>query len=339
MANLADYFKELADIVVEEPANCLISKLIAKLHQFADSFLEACQNYKPETKTSPPTLLLSLHQLRVLYTAIEHIWIWTYHTGLKKCCCLHYDQGHPKALLVSSLYVDSLISLYQSSNMQITDSYCDQIWESSSLFELIITHDLFSGMMIERNMDRLLLTLLLHSDDPTATFGMQRKELARERLERLCQSRYVGIVICALQSLRKRARGALEGGGAWLEAAVADRFAAIVAAPGGVVSVISTYIQPGSFYLSHHRPPPSPCPASLLARRQQLGALAGRLPPRDRPARPHCGRSPGEGGLPARRMSSGPRPAAAAPSRCRRPHGRPHRRPAPPRPTLLASLP
>lgn len=131
----------------------------------------------------PPETIMSIMQLRAIYTAIECIWVGGIRSFVKSRAS-GFDDGNntPPSMLFKREIVDDLYSHLET----------DDIFGHISTILETCRVNFFMKMMLERNISRILITLILLKEN------QRSKNLIRELLD---SSMYKYQVVCALRSL------------------------------------------------------------------------------------------------------------------------------------------
>jgi hypothetical protein len=184
LAAIAELITELAERDQEGSNAMRIKKTITTLK---------CGEKPPP----PSSTLISIMQLRAIYTAIEVIWVigakFTFAEEYKKARFSDYDLTPPSMLLnkdqIDELYTRRLSSTEGSGN---DGEKVDSVFKYIETILCVCKVTTFTSMMLERNMKRILVTLILLKHDPRV------KSLLRELLSSR-QHKYH--LVCALRSL------------------------------------------------------------------------------------------------------------------------------------------
>ena len=208
--------------------------------------LDDLESTKTVNSNSP---LLSVQTLRVVYTAVELLWQW----GINKAVLhnTHFPMpvaSLPNALLVSKRTVDVVMegTAHNAIPMQT-------ILNITNCIRLVVTNDNFSGLMLQRNLDRVLLTYFWLSKTPSESSELVQhisetenlRNIAassREALDLLQRSPFAPFVVTKLRAFTK--------GDAWLREASCQMLTNILVGNKGLEVVLSGYLE-GRSYLQH----------------------------------------------------------------------------------------
>ena len=137
----------------------------------------------------PPNALVSIMQLRAIYTALEIMWILAMRDfAMTKGGMADYD-SLPSAMLLDKEKIEFLFGERANTHHYIATA--DKILWMKLIFS-VCSVSAFTNMMLERNMKRIMCCLLLLKDEPDA----------RSMLNELVSSnRYKYLIVCSLRSL------------------------------------------------------------------------------------------------------------------------------------------
>jgi len=165
----------------------------------------------------PPATLMSIMQLRAIYTAIEIVWVGAIRSFVKSKANSFEDYDSlPPSMLVG---VEGIEGLYGHAEAT------SDVFNSISIILAVCKVSFFTNMMLERNMKRILVTLIILKDDNRA------RDLIRSLLE---SHIYKYQVVCALR--------ALLGSSPDITAFVSRCLTQIMLSDGGLYAVLSSYL-------------------------------------------------------------------------------------------------
>lgn len=189
-----------------------------------------------ESSTTP---LISVQNLRVVYSVVEILWFWVLKGALARAGGFELPASPlPKAILVSTKVLGYGVN-------HIADSIADRrLFETANTIHRIVANDAFSGLMLQRNLDRLLLTYMIlarkppsPSNEPPVASSAEDEvaSAATTALRELSSGPFASAVVTKLRSFTK--------GPAWLRDAALSALSGILLGPGGLEIVLSGYLE------------------------------------------------------------------------------------------------
>jgi hypothetical protein len=160
MRNLCEglYSNDLSDSPMNKP---FVFSLVTGLERV----IHCLQIYKHQEKIEVNNnLLISIQHMRVVYTILELLWHW----GLKQqltaltCFSLPDEVSQPKSLLVNKEMLNFLL-ITEKSKLIINctnDLLFNDLLRIVKVIIDVVTEEMFIHQMLERNLSRLLLSLL-----------------------------------------------------------------------------------------------------------------------------------------------------------------------------------
>jgi len=194
-----------------------------------------------EERRSPGKPLLSVQSLRVVYTAVELLWQWGIASTLDTLCP---DFSLPVPPFPSSLLVQKKTMDYVSTQISPATATLQGFHKLISSMAAIISNDTFSGLMLQRNLDRVLFSYLLLSNPDkvralsSSNEGNSPIDIATHAvvsLQGLYEGPFAPVVVSKLRSFTK--------GPAWLRDASCVILTNILQGPRGVETVLSGYLE------------------------------------------------------------------------------------------------
>lgn len=199
-------------------------------------------NYVPSSANDS---LLSIQQLRVVYSSVEVFWRCAMRpfTLLHSSYCLPCDQPNnplPSSMLITREMIEGLPvdSTFVASPMvqQLTYYKCLQTF---------VTNDLFSGHMLLRNADRILMSLFtlkyVASQPESSLSESNRMSIFREvqeietQLPFIFDGRFTHIFV---NKLRVFAKAPL-----WMREMASDMMRRMLLSPGGLHATLNAYLE------------------------------------------------------------------------------------------------
>ena len=119
-----------------------------------------------------PLTALSINHLRIVYTAVEVIWICGLCPLLESSLCTKFDWSdvvHPKSLLLSPDQLESWSnSIPPNSSLLVkgseqSDNALTMAWSYARCMHIVLRNNAFAAHMLPRNLRRLLVSLLVLS--------------------------------------------------------------------------------------------------------------------------------------------------------------------------------
>lgn len=240
---LDDVYEHLAYLIVYKPS---VSVPIAPV---ASTKSKSKRLNNDNRQPPKPSVMISITQLRVLYTALELVWIWQYHSFFRH----YYDYKKitskdimPSSMLLSSIMIQQIIDNFTStSDISVIDacingsrnsnlSHIDAICNGTLCLINIATFQLVSGMVLERNIERILSSLIFflscptinssdtktntsnhdysNSDSSSSSFNTKSSlplisiewhEIFRMRMDYLCQGTYKSFIVSRLRVINQ----------------------------------------------------------------------------------------------------------------------------------------
>jgi hypothetical protein len=195
------------------------------------------EELKKEGTTSP--MLISIQNMRVIYTFLELLWHW----GMKKHILtlsenlnLPDDLSQPKSLLVNKDLMEFLTLTDKSKgkiSIPLDIEIFNDLLRCTKVLNDIVTDEMFAHQMLERNINRILLSLIvLKRDRPN-------EETVVNLLNSLKESNFRHIIISRMRVFVSAT--------SWLRNDVSQILADVIQSEKGVESVIRAYLE-GSYY-------------------------------------------------------------------------------------------
>lgn len=237
IANLEVQSVNTFQLPFSDPGKYVSNVLIHGMSRTLDAMMAALS---VEESQNPGKPILSVQNLRVVYTAIEMVWQWGVLPTISKLSDFVAPvPPYPSSLLVQKRTIDSVHAVPTAS--------ADTLERLVSTIATIVCNETFSGLMLQRNLDRVLLSYLVLSDphkvDSLLPSGPE-SELLRTTdmhtrvgasLQSLCAGPYASMVVSKLRSFTK--------GPAWLRDASCAILSGILQGPRGVETVLSGYLE------------------------------------------------------------------------------------------------
>ena len=209
----------------------------------------------PTTKRTDkkPNVLLTINELRTVYTTLEILWCYIYTSFFKPLFSFDSSDDHPSSLTIS-----------KSDLLKLMDRFCDlsineaYVWKVTLNMYQIATHPLFSGTMLQRTMKRILLSIVyfqkyhpnfnLPISPPSSSSSLPSTSLPlvtpSELTTMLITGPFKSIVITGLKALNK--------GPDWMKAIGSRMFSDIIVSDGGLEAVLLSYLDGECIYIHHH---------------------------------------------------------------------------------------
>lgn len=194
-----------------------------------------------EERRNPGKPLLSVQSLRVVYTTVELLWQWGIASTLDTLCP---EFSLPVPPFPSSMLVQKKTVDYVSTQISPATATLQGFHQLLSTMAAVISNDTFSGLMLQRNLDRVLFSyLLLSNPDKVHSFSNRNEEKtpiniaahAAVSLQGLYEGPFAPVVVSKLRSFTK--------GPAWLRDASCGILTKILQGPRGVETVLSGYLE------------------------------------------------------------------------------------------------
>lgn len=198
-----------------------------------------------EEVRNPGKPLLSVQSLRVVYTVVELLWQWGMAPTL---LALSPEYMPPVLQFPSSLLAQKRSIEWVSAQLTSAPATVATIIKLTSTMAAIISNDTFSGLMLQRNLDRLMFSyLVLSNSDKVNSFPndedaalckeMSSSDITTEAvvsLRNLYEGPFASVVVSKLRSFTK--------GPPWLRDASCAILTNILQGPRGVETVLSGYL-------------------------------------------------------------------------------------------------
>lgn len=241
--------KLAANIFGNEPASLqhhIVTVLVPNLLSTLDKLV---LELGAEETRNPGKPLLSVQSLRVVYTSVELLWQWGMASTLQAIVPEYTPSvlSFPNALLVPKRTIDYVNTQLAASVVSVQSFH-----RLASSITAVICNDLFSGLMLQRNLDRVLYSfLVLSNSDKIHAFpndnitgasatGTEMGTLAdisshaAVSLRYLYEGPFASVVVSKLRSFTK--------GPAWLRDASCTILTRILQGQRGVETVLSGYL-------------------------------------------------------------------------------------------------
>lgn len=220
------------------PATYVSNVLIPGISRVLDAMMAVLV---VEESQNPGKPLLSVQNLRVVYTAIELTWQWGVLPTISKLSgFVPPVPPYPNSLLVQKRTIDFV--------QPDPTASAGTLERLISTIANIVCNDTFSGLMLQRNLDRILLTYLvlsnpekvrvLISGEPDEVAAVHIASRAASSLQRLYTGAFASMVVSKLRSFTK--------GPVWLRDASCEILSGILQGQRGVETVLSGYLE-GTF--------------------------------------------------------------------------------------------
>jgi hypothetical protein len=174
---------------LQEMCSRFVDDLVNKLNGIAAAASSAAESAGPQRLSSsgtplPPPTILTIQQLRYIYTAVELVWSW----GMKSSVqivggvAFKYYSAAPTALLLTETVLklaNDIIKRYENVETQIMNDIViaqqrlSQLFDRAKCMRTLSLSKVFSSMLIQRNLKRIVITLLLLSEFPTTSLQKQ----------------------------------------------------------------------------------------------------------------------------------------------------------------------
>jgi hypothetical protein len=183
------------------------------------------------------TPLISVQNLRVVYTSVEILWCW----GLAASVRDHSKFELPPTTIPNAILVNQKVLSYGSGQL-IRDIGAREMLRFANTIYWVVTVEGFSGLMLQRNLDRLLLTYMTLSSaafvsDPGTETSVDASvaQEATTALNQLVCGPFASAVVTKLRGFTK--------GPAWLRDASLRILSSILTGLGGLEIVLSGYLE------------------------------------------------------------------------------------------------
>lgn len=215
-----------------------------------DRLLYAIASERSTTLLDSNAPVLSINELRIVYTATEMLWIW----GLERSVS-HYSAFNglagstiPKSMLVQRKALECV-----SSCLAVTRDF-DHLYRIASCLKEVTFNDMFASLMVERSLNRIILSCFvmsnrtlvetLHSSEPSyntpdcprvridATYVADK---AQQMLDEIRASSFCSLVVT-------RARVFLRCPHSWVRDAACLLLSSILGQSNGLQTLITGYL-------------------------------------------------------------------------------------------------
>lgn len=135
---------------IEVYANSLIDSIILTLNS-----LDHVLSIENERTSKTYVPILSVQSLRVVYTSVEILWHWGIKIGLGSATCFSLpDCTIASSMLISKKVIEFVLNRYTKvrNNVELLDTLC--------CVQRIVCNETFIGLMLPRNLERILLGFL-----------------------------------------------------------------------------------------------------------------------------------------------------------------------------------
>jgi hypothetical protein len=253
--------------VVAEDESSLIGQCISHIFvpeclDILDRLLYALASERSTTLLDRNAPVLSINELRIVYTATEMLWIW----GLERSVS-HYSAFNglvgstiPKSMLVQRKALECV-----SSCLAVTRDF-DHLYRIASCLKKVTFNDMFASLMVERSLNRIILSCFVmsnrtlvetpHSSEPSNnTFpDCQRvrsdaacvADKALQMLDEIRASSFCSLVVT-------RARVFLRCPHSWVRDAACLLLSSILGQRNGLQALITGYLDGEQHCLSAHK--------------------------------------------------------------------------------------
>ena len=188
--------------------------------------LEILQSLQSNNSATP---LLSVQHLRIIYSVIEILWHWGISCEVKRRAGFAMpSQSLPNSLLIRKLVIDYITTCTADTIPRSTE----QLWSVVDCLSQVVLNPNFSGLMLQRNLDRLLLSyLVLERDSSDDTISLR----AASALRTLYEGPIASVVVTKLRGFTK--------GPVWLRDACCGILNSVLQGTGGLEAVLSGYLE------------------------------------------------------------------------------------------------
>jgi hypothetical protein len=187
----------------------------------------------------PGKPILSVHNLRVVYSAIELIWQWGIQPTVASSSGFTLpESAYPSSLLVHKRTVDHVFDYIKSHVIQV-----EHLEKLITSVMRLVSNDSFSGLMLQRNLDRILLVFIMLSDEDKVSVldksGVESNSFIKLRAVAVLRSLYEGpFASMVVSKLRAFTRGPT-----WLREASCAILTNVLQGERGVEIVLSGYLE------------------------------------------------------------------------------------------------
>lgn len=179
--------------------------------------------------------LLSVQNLRLVYTAIEVLW------QSSICATVHKQadfvlptSAYPSSLLIPKKTMDCLAEAS-------TGCAVSEVYAQIECMRKVVCDDTFSGLMLQRNLDRILLTYYtLALPQPDGSLHAH-SAMATAELQSLAEGPFASMIVTKLRGFTR--------GPAWLRDASLSTLTSILQGKGGLETVLSGYLEGTHHYV------------------------------------------------------------------------------------------
>ena len=200
-----------------------------------------------------PSILLTINELRTVYTTLEVLWYFIYTSFFKPLFSFDSSDDHPSSLTISKSDSLKLVGRFKDLSMNEADA-----WKLTLNMYHIATHPLFSGTMLQRTMKRILLSIVYFqnyhpkfslptcppsSSSPLASISLPLVT-PTELAAILVTGPFKSIVITSLKALNK--------GPDWMKAIGSRMFSDIIVSEGGLEAVLLSYLDGEYIYYYYY---------------------------------------------------------------------------------------
>jgi len=223
-----------------------------------DRLLYAIASERSTTLLDSNAPVLSINELRIVYTATEMLWIW----GLERSVS-HYSafNGLAGSTIPKSMLVQRKALEFVSSCLAVTRDF-DHLYRIASCLKEVTFNDMFASLMVERSLNRIILSCFVmskrtlvethHNSEPSYnTPDCQRVRIdatcvvdkAQQMLDEIRASSFCSLVVT-------RARVFLRCPHSWVRDAACLLLSSILGQRNGLQTLITGYLDGEQHYLS-----------------------------------------------------------------------------------------
>lgn len=191
----------------------------------------------------PGVPLLSVQNLRLLYTTIELLWICGISNKVQQQAKFTLPlTGHPNSLLIPKKIMDNLAVLSPE------DCSFPELYSRIECIRAAVCNETLSGLMLQRNLDRILLTYYTLSNPEVGTLmqggtdvaaggtdTLSLSDASSNRLSDLIEGPFAAMIVTKLRGFTK--------GPPWLRDAALVSLTHILQSDGGLEVVLSGYLE------------------------------------------------------------------------------------------------
>lgn len=130
-------------------------------------------------KSGPPAALMSISQLRGIYTALELFWQWGLLPKIDHLLKNRETAAYPKSIILPESLVNRIQNLIKTSPTfeQVNLRNIGELAPFLHDIEAVCTNDMFQGMMLGRNINRIVTSLLaLHCCMSGGALGIETND-------------------------------------------------------------------------------------------------------------------------------------------------------------------